>query len=149
MSTRPQVDQLVVVLGARAERDTGEAGVPVQRHVELDRAVAERRVAQQSHAIVDEERWTFEVRPSPPFASTMNLKAAVRRFRRTAGLSVVMLITLALGIGAVATILTLFNAFFWRPLPGVQDPAALVAIGRGAGSPPCGAASPGWMRTCR
>ena len=57
----PQVDQLVVVLGGAAERDTGKTGMPVQGHVELDRAVAERRVAQQRHAIVDEEGWTFEV----------------------------------------------------------------------------------------
>src|SRR4029453_6657316 len=57
-----------------------------------------------------------------------NVKLALRTLIRTPFVSVVAILSLALGIGATSAIFSLFNQFLLRPLP-VADPAHLVNLG--------------------
>ena len=57
-----------------------------------------------------------------------NLRLAFRALFRTPFVSVVAIVSLALGIGANAAIFSLFNQFLLRPLP-VPEPQALVNLG--------------------
>ncbi|HYG61443.1 MAG TPA: ABC transporter permease, partial [Thermoanaerobaculia bacterium] len=57
-----------------------------------------------------------------------DLGFALRTFRRSPTLTLVALLSLALGIGANTAIFSMLNAFLLRPLP-VHDPAGLVAVG--------------------
>ena len=56
-----------------------------------------------------------------------DLRYGVRGLIKNRGFAVVAVVSLALGIGANATIFTLLNAIFLRPLP-VRDPAHLAAV---------------------
>ena len=72
----------------------------------------------------------------------MNLKLAVRRLLKTPLVSLVAIVSLALGIGANAAIFSLFDQTLLRPLP-VVHPAQLVnlsAPGPKPGSTSCGSA---------
>ena len=53
-----------------------------------------------------------------------DIRFAIRSATRNPALTAVIVISLALGIGANTTIFTLINAVFLRPLP-VNDPARL------------------------
>ena len=57
-----------------------------------------------------------------------DLRFAVRTLLRSPGFAVVVVLTLAVGIGANASIFTLIDAYFLRPLPGVSDPDRLVEV---------------------
>ena len=52
----------------------------------------------------------------------MNLKLAVRRLLKTPFVSLVAIVSLALGIGANAAIFSLFDQTLLRPLPVVPSP---------------------------
>ncbi len=56
---------------------------------------------------------------------THDLRYAFRTLTRTPGFTVIAVTVLALGIGVNATVFSLANAFFLRPLP-VSDPGAIV-----------------------
>ena len=56
-----------------------------------------------------------------------DLRWAVRLALRNRALTSVVVVSLALGIGANTTIFTVINAVFFRPLP-VRDPASLVQV---------------------
>jgi len=56
-----------------------------------------------------------------------NLRYGVRSLLRTPGFTAIAVAVLAIGIGANATIFTLTNAFFLRPLP-VANPDAVVRV---------------------
>lgn len=64
-----------------------------------------------------------------------DLRFALRMFARTPGLTVGILLTLALGIGVNATALSWLEALVLRPLPGVRAAADMVVIvsNRGGG----------------
>ena len=56
-----------------------------------------------------------------------DIRFAIRSAFRNPALTSVIVISLALGIGANTTIFTLINAVFLRPLP-VSDPARLAQV---------------------
>jgi predicted permease len=56
-----------------------------------------------------------------------DLRYGVRALSRAPGFTAVALLVLSVGIGANATIFSLANAFFLRPLP-VSDPASIVRV---------------------
>src|SRR3989454_498757 len=57
-----------------------------------------------------------------------DLKFAFRQLWKNPGFTVVVVLTLALGIGANTAIFSLINAVLMRPLPGVVEPAGLVRL---------------------
>lgn len=57
-----------------------------------------------------------------------DVKFAVRRIWRARVFSAAVIVVLGVGIGASATVLSVVNAFYWRPV-AIADPAELVAIG--------------------
>ena len=67
-----------------------------------------------------------------------DLKYAARQLARAPGFTAVIVLTLALGIGANTALFTLTNAMLLRPLPGISHSESLVWVSatRGAGGRP-------------
>jgi len=57
-----------------------------------------------------------------------NLQYSLRTLRKRPGFTVTVVITLALGIGANATIFTWIKAVLLEPLPGIEQPERLVEV---------------------
>jgi len=68
-----------------------------------------------------------------PVEVTGDLRWAVRSLARAPGFAVFAGLTLALGIAANTTILSVAKGLFFRSLPGVRDAETLVEISRGPG----------------
>ncbi len=68
-----------------------------------------------------------------PDELTGDLRWAVRSLARAPGFAVFAGLTLALGIAANTTILSVAKGLFFRSLPGVREPETLVEISRGPG----------------
>lgn len=60
---------------------------------------------------------------------TRDLRHAARGLARTPSFTTVIVLTLALGIGATTALVTLIDALLWRPLP-VSEPDKLVYVAR-------------------
>jgi macrolide transport system ATP-binding/permease protein len=56
-----------------------------------------------------------------------DLRYGFRTLRRTPGFTAIAIVVLALGIGVNATVFSVANAFFFRPLP-INDPDAVVRV---------------------
>lgn len=75
--------------------------------------------------------------PSPrnraPDMVLQDLRFALRTLVRRPGFASVVIVTLALGLGATATIFSLMNTLFLRPVPGVESAEGVVELyGTGA-----------------
>ena len=57
-----------------------------------------------------------------------NLQYSLRTLRKRPGFTLTVVITLALGIGANATIFTWIKAVLFEPLPGIEQPERLVEV---------------------
>jgi predicted permease len=57
-----------------------------------------------------------------------DLKSAFRQLSKTPGFSAVIVLTMALGIGATATTFGWITTLLFNPLPGTADPSRLVAV---------------------
>lgn len=64
-----------------------------------------------------------------------DLRLGVRTLRRRPGYTLANVITLAVGIGGVATVYAVANWVLLRPVPGLADPATLVTIQLELGGP--------------
>src|SRR5205809_2719773 len=62
-----------------------------------------------------------------------DLRAGVRRLRQSPGFSLIAILTLALGIGANASIFSVINAILFRPLP-VERGWEVVALNEKVGA---------------
>lgn len=60
-----------------------------------------------------------------------DLRFAARALTRRPGPSVVIVVILALGIGAVTAVFGVVNAIFQKPLPGVRGPERIVEVSQG------------------
>jgi predicted permease len=60
----------------------------------------------------------------------LDLRTAARSLRRRPLLSVIALVSLAVGLGANTAIFSLVNVLFLEPLPGISDQERVVEIGR-------------------
>lgn len=81
------------------------------------------------------ERANALVAPRPPQDRMATLllndaRYALRAFRRQPVFFGVAALVIALGTGAVSTILSVANAIVLRPIPGARDASALVEVGR-------------------
>ena len=77
------------------------------------------------------EVWMLRVLDS----AQQDIRDAVRGLRKSAGLSAVVIGTLALGIGANTSLFSIFNSLIVRPLP-VRDPGSLALLTSGSWSYP-------------
>ena len=71
--------------------------------------------------------WCSKPRVAVSTPVIRDIRFAIRSATRNPALTAVIVISLALGIGANTTIFTLINAVFLRPLP-VNDPARLAQV---------------------
>ena len=77
-----------------------------------------------------------------------DLRFALRMFRRNSGVTIVAVLSLALGIGANTTVLCWVQNLVLQPLPGVERPAEIVALTTSHGSTPWDTVSLPDLRDC-
>ena len=96
---------------AQAIREFGDVSAVRKGLVDIDGRVAHRRRRSESFADL-----------------ATDIRYAVRTLRRTPGVAIGILLTLALGVGANAAMFTLLNVIYLRPPAGVAHPETLRRI---------------------
>ncbi|HKT52658.1 MAG TPA: hypothetical protein VJV96_20325, partial [Candidatus Angelobacter sp.] len=69
------------------------------------------------------------------FVVAKDVQFGLRQLRRSPAISITLLVTLTLGIGATVAMFSLVNAWLLRPLP-LKDPQQLVSVWRTSPSAP-------------
>lgn len=59
---------------------------------------------------------------------SVEIKQAVRVFRRSPGFAAAVLVTLGIGVGGTTAIFSLVNGLLLKPIPGLEEPSRLVAL---------------------
>jgi predicted permease len=126
----------------RPESHQDEIREEVDFHLEMDQAnghdVREARLRLGNPTRIAEE--TREVGIAALLESILqDIRYALRQIRRSPGLSVAVLLSLAFGLGANTAIFSLVDAAILKPLP-VADPDSLVVLEWVNGGPPKGLA---------
>ena len=78
----------------------------------------------------DQTRQAVRERASLPWIEDMlrDLRYGLRAMSRNPGFTLIAVLTLAVGIGATATVFTWINDVLLRPLGGVEDPSRLATL---------------------
>ena len=112
-------DELEFHLAMREQKLVEQGMTPEEARYAARRAFGNSTQTKESNR----EMWTF------PFLETLwqDLRYGLRQLRRNPGFTAVVIITLALGIGANTAIFSLANALLFKSLP-VKDPDQLVIL---------------------
>lgn len=112
-------------------RDLIEAGVdPLAARVEARRRFGNLRSIRRRCTRVQSGHARITARREFVDGLWQDLRIGARTLRKSPGFAVVVVLTLALGIGATSSIFSFVNGFLLRPLPGITDVDRLVALGR-------------------
>jgi predicted permease len=122
----------------RRERVSTELDEEIRLHIEMRTAELERKGIPPREAALrarrefgsailagQESRAAWKFRWMEDFA--IDLKLALRGFRRSPAFALTAILSIALGIGGASAIFSALNAVLWSPLP-VKDPQQLVAF---------------------
>ena len=123
--------------------------IMVQRHMDRGQSEAEaRRLARlQFNSPENAKEQVRDARPGAALSSlTRDINYSWRRLRKAPAFGVVTILTLALGIGANATIFSLVSRFVLRPAP-VGNPSTLMALHTTHHAECCNSFS--WRLVCR
>jgi predicted permease len=123
----------------RARRGEREFAEELQAHIDLDIADGvraglspdeARRQALIRIAGAEQTRQTYRERATLPWMEDLlrDLRFGLRSMVRNPGFTAVAVLTLAIGIGASATVFTWIHAVLLQPLSGVADPSRLVTL---------------------
>lgn len=124
-----------IVLRRAVEREMDEEirfhlDMEAEKNVRTGMPSAEaRRAARLAFGGIERHRETLrEGRRAHLFESLAgDLRFSLRALQRSPGLTLVSVVTVAVGIGATATVVSLANALLFRPLP-LHDPVTLVTL---------------------
>ncbi|HEY9225106.1 MAG TPA: permease prefix domain 1-containing protein, partial [Gemmatimonadaceae bacterium] len=112
-------EELRYHLEREVERNVAHGMTEADAHDAARRALGNITVATEQARDALRWRWFEELRQDVSFA--------VRTFSRAPAFAFTVVATIGLGLGLVATVFTVFNAYVLRPLP-VRDPMALYEV---------------------